>query len=181
MDTLATACPKVGPDDGLGHPDGLPLRGIDGGSVDVVEEGGGVAEAVPLVVLVVRVYVSADPVDLLDDGAVAAVCDRAPRVDVTDRLVTEYGALDGGAEVLDEVDDRAGALSQSRFVLYALFREPVEVLAAHGDTNNEVRKFLAILIDGILYRSQLIFDRLGAGAPYPEQHRGVGRNGCRES
>jgi hypothetical protein len=170
----------VGPS-GLGDPDGLTGRGGDGGIEGLVEELGSVTDAVALVVLVVGVLINSDEVNGVEDGLVGGVTPDIPGVDVAEGNLGDGSALEGSAEVVDEVNESIGLDTDTTLVLDTGNRVTVEILTTDGNTNDEVGQLRAVLLDGLLEGVDLLVDRVSTRGPDTEEDLGLGVNGSLES
>lgn len=153
---------------GLGHPDLLARSDGLGLLEGVVEQGLGVVDAVGHAVLEVRVAVETEPVDRVDHRRVGAVSPGVPGVDVTDRGTAEGGTRDRRADLIDVVDHVLGADTGTGAGLGALHRVTVKVLAADGDTDNQLAEGLAVGVDRRLESIDLVVD-VSTRGPQAEQ------------
>lgn len=160
---------------GLGDPDGLAAGELDGLVVAVVEARHGVADAVRLCGLPVRVPVEADEVDGRDDGLVSSVQERVVGVDVTDGGSGQRRAGDGRADLLDAVYQVGGRRAHlARGV-------SVEILATHRNTDDEAGEFGTVFVDGGFEGRDLIGKGLRATRdPETEEQLGIRLDGCRD-
>jgi hypothetical protein len=170
----------VGPS-GLGDPDGLATGGRDGGLVRLVEELAGVFDAVALAVLIVGVLIHTDEIDGVEDGLVGGVAPDVPGVDVADGDLGDGGALEGLAEVVDEVNKGVGLNTNTTLVLDTGNRVTVEILATDGNTDDEVGQVSAVLLDGLLEGVDLLVDVVSARGPDTKEDLGLGVDGSLES
>lgn len=170
----------VGPS-GLGDPDGLTTRGGDGGIIGLVEELGSVVDAIALAVLVVGVLIDSDEVNGIEDGLVGDVAPDIPGVDVAEGNLGDGGALEGRAEVVDEVNESIGLDTDTTLVLDTGNGVTVEILTTDGNTNDEVGQLGTVLLDGLLEGADLIVDVVGTRGPDTEEDLGLGVDGSLES
>lgn len=159
----------------LGDPDLLAVGDGLGLGDGVVEEGLALVDAVGHGGLVVRVAVEAEPVDLVDHGGVGAVGPGIPGVDVTDGGAAQGSAGDGRLDLLDVVDQGVGVDTDTGLVLGTSDGVTVEILAADGDTDDQLGEGLAVGVDGGLEGGDLVVD-VAAGGPETEQERGLRGN-----
>lgn len=94
---------------------------------------------------------------------------------MADGLVFEGGSLDGGADLRDVVYDCVGRVAD------AANGCAVKVLAADGDTGDDISEGRAVLGDGVLQSSELILESFGcAGGPEAEEKRRLRLDGGRD-
>jgi hypothetical protein len=169
---LAAVCPA-----GLGDPDVLAAGDTLGGGKRAAQEVGGVVEGVVALDLVVGEGVDGQEVDVVDDGLVRDVDPGGPGVDVGDLDLGERCVGELGADVLDELHNLLGAVTDTRLVPDTGLGHAVEVLAADRDADDEVGQLGAVLLDGRGERVELTVDARGARRPHTEEELCVGRNG----
>lgn len=162
----------------LGHPDLATTSNSHGLLPSLVEESLGVGDVIRHHLLVVRVLINTEPVELLDDIRVGAVNPGIPSVDVTDLGAAQAGARDGLLDLLDVVDQSVGLGTNTSVVLDASHRVAVEILTADGDTNNLLGERVTVLVDGVLEGSNLV-GHVVTGSPHTQQETSALRDGSR--
>jgi len=95
---------------------------------------------------------------------------------VTDGGTAQTGAGDGGADLLDVVDEHVGLKTRASIGLGPGDRVTVHVLAANGDTDNILAEVVAVGADGSFESSKLV-GHVAAGSPETQQKGGVLSNG----
>lgn len=159
---------------GLSDPD-LLARGtvLDLGN-GIVEQTVGVVDGVGLGVLEVGVGVNTNPVGSLRDSDVGGVGPGGPGVDVADLSAAQSSASNGLADLLDVGHNGVGVGTNASLGLNASGGVTVEILTAHGDTDNQLGEGVSVGVDGVLERSDLVVkDILASGGPETEQQAGV--------
>lgn len=164
----------------LGDPDLLAVSDRLGLLNGLIEELLGVFDTVLHGQLVVRVSVETEPVEVVDNIGVGGVGPRVPGIDVTDGSITQAGARDNGANLLDIGDKLLGLYTGTGIGLGTSDGVTVHVLTTDGDTNNELSEILTILADGGLKSSNLIVHVTTRG-PETQQQLGLLLNGGRDS
>ena len=160
---------------GLGNPDRLALGSGNGLVVGVEEELAAGSDVVVHGGLEVGVRVHANEVNSLDDGVVGSVDVDGPGVDVTDGLALKSSAADSITGLLDVFDELLGLSTGAGLVLNTSGGDTVEVLAADGDTLNEVSEGSAVPSNGSLESSDLVVEvGLTGGGPHAEEETGLG-------
>lgn len=160
----------------LRDPDRLPGGEMFNFLEGIVEELWGVLNVIGLrgiMVLKVRVLVGPYPVDCVDDSLVRGICEGVPGVDVANLdLFETFRTFDGGADFTNVPGEDVGVQTW-----VFLLVDPchigfaIEVLAADGNSDNEIRKTLVAVIGGGFDQSvQLIVEALFASrAPETKQ------------
>lgn len=157
---------------GLGDPNLL----IASGSLEVVdtslEQTLGIIDGVGLCVLEVRVSVETEPVDSLDGSGVGAVGPGVPGIDVTDGGIAQAGTGDGGADLVDVVDQLGGLETGTGGGASADGGVTVEILGTDGDTDDQVGEVVTVGVDGGLESGKLV-GHGAAGGPETEEKSGL--------
>ena len=165
----------------LRNPDLLAAGNTNGRIVRRREQSRGILDGVALAVLVVGILVDTKPVNVVNDGAVGSVGPGIPGINVPNRDAGQGSVGKRLLVVLDEADNDVGTSANAGLVGGSGHAVTVQVLAADGNTDDEVGEVIAVLLNALLQSTDLVVDVGRARRPNAEEKVSLGLDGGTES
>ena len=162
----------------LGDPDVLRANSTLHGRESIVEQASSRFNRVRHAVLEVGVGVHADPVKGFRDSRVGGVGPSSPGVNVADGDFAQGSAGNGRSDLLDVADEFVRRGAGARLGCDSRRGDAVEILAADGDTDDEIGEVCPPLLDGRLESGEFSLDlAVASRGPDSEEKSGILRDG----